>query len=142
MKEKIEKLEKLYQEMDELTPENMETLVAESLHAFEQILEKLQSGSDAEKEQAQKYADQLKTQLEKQAEEAVSALKISHEELEAFTNNRENFSDEEWEALSQAKEELASYRKHIQETKTVEELKNERTPRKTRRARSAQWVAG
>lgn len=143
MEEKVQKLEALYEGITELTPEKMDTLISESIHTFEQILEKLNSGSEEEKEVAMEYAKRLRQQLETQAEKALGELKVSSEELEEYANNKENFTEEEWEALRKAKEELASYQDHIKESKeaiSIEEVEK-KDPKKPR-AKAAKWIAG
>ncbi|MEL7431672.1 MAG: hypothetical protein AAGI90_03985 [Chlamydiota bacterium] len=142
MEDKIQKLEELYENISDLTPEKMESVVGESIHIFEQILDKLNSGSPEEREKASKYAERLKVQLEKQSKKALGALKISNEELEAFTSNRSNFSDAEWEALSKAKEELNLYRDHIKNTKHIDEIEKEHSKPKGARTKNAKWLAG
>ncbi len=141
MEEKIEKLEELYKEINELTPDKMDMVVSESIHTFEQILEKLNEGTKEEKEAAMQHAKRLKSQLEKQADDAMQALKISKDELNAYASDKKNFSEEEWAALSKAREELSSYREHIDETRSVEELKEENEKPKKKRAKSAKWLA-
>ena len=143
MEEKVQKLEALYEGITEITPEKMDTLISESIHTFEQILEKLNSGSEEEKEVAMEHAKRLRQQLETQAEKALGNLKVSSEELEAYANNKENFTEEEWEALRKAKEELSSYQDHIKESKeTISIGESEKKDPKKPRAKAAKWIAG
>ena len=143
MKEKIDELEKLYSEINELTPEKMEMLVSESIKTFEQILGQMNSGSEEEKKEAVKAAERLRENLEKQAQKAVDKLKISTDELEAFASNPDNFSEEEWEALQRAKGDLESYQTDVvKRGVTAEDLQKESQAKSKKKKQKPLWVAG
>ena len=123
----------------------MEALVEQSISTFEQILDKLNSSDEKEKELAMGYAQRLRTQLEKQAEKAMDQLDLSAKELEAFTQKKENFSEEEWAALEKAKQELQSYREHVDTARAVdtgEATTRIQSKRKKKPARSRVKITG
>ncbi len=115
MKDNIKKLEELFNDLSDITPEKMETLVKESVKAFEQILLQLNSGDEKQRKEAQGVAEKLRDTLEKHSFKALEAINMNAKELEAFTNNPDNFSPEEWEAMQKAKNELESYQKEMME---------------------------
>ncbi len=118
----VEKLEELFNDISEITPEKMEMLVKESIKAFEQIVSQLNSPDEQKRKEAQATAEKLRDTLEKQSMKALEAVNMSAKELEAFTTNKENFSPEEWEALQKAKKELESYQKEMTGKEPGEEL--------------------
>jgi hypothetical protein len=64
--------------------------------------------------------------LNREVETLLSELNVSHEQLSAYVEHRENFSDENWETLQKERKAL--------DEKLLRELINVRDPRKAQKA--------
>ncbi len=109
----LDKLDELFGDINDITPEKMESLVKESIKAFEKVITQLNSSDEKEREEAKKAAEKLRDTLEKHSRKAMESINMSSKELEAFTSNPNNFSAEEWEAMQQAKQDLMAYQKDM-----------------------------
>lgn len=132
-----QKLEALFNDMTDISPEKMEALVRESVIAFEEIIKQLQSDDEKQRDEAHKTAEKLRDTLEKQSIKALEAISMDAEELEAFTNNPENFSPEEWEALQKAKKDMASFQ---QEMTKKGVLPNGEPVKTNKKKKKAPWI--
>lgn len=146
MNKKLEELEKLFSDLSDVTPEKMETLVGESIKAFEGILSKIHSEDEKEKKEGLELAEKLRGTLEKQAYKALDAAKMSAAELEEFTNNPENFNDEEWRALERAKTDIEAYQKDIMKREPTMNTSDDNgassKDKKKKRKSATPWVIG
>jgi hypothetical protein len=114
MKTKIlEKFDEIFSDLNNLSPEKLETLVHESLKFFDDLKVALDSPNEEEKKEALKIAQQLQKKLEEQAEKAYKASGMTKEQISAFMENPANFSQEEWAAFQSAKTELFDFQKDI-----------------------------
>lgn len=109
----LDRLDELFGDINDITPEKMESLVKESIKAFEKVITQLNSSDEKEREEAKKAAEKLRDTLEKHSRKAMESINMSAKELEAFTSNPNNFSPEEWEAMQQARQDLMAYQKDM-----------------------------
>jgi hypothetical protein len=106
----IDKIQKLFGEPGQFTPENMESLIRETVEFFNELKTKLQSPDEKVREEATQVASALKTKLEEQAVALCESLGMDPKVLEAYINTPANFSTEEWQAMEKAKAELQNYK--------------------------------
>jgi len=137
MNQNLNKAEKLVKDLEGVSPENLEGFVHESLKLFHQVIEKLQSKDAKEREEALAMAESLKDSLEEQSHKAMEAVNMGAKELESFTNDPDNFTEEEWEALTSAKQNIASFQEEI--NKKDHSLST--APKKASKRKST-WITG
>lgn len=137
MKNNIEKLEDLFKNISTLSPEQVEDVVHQFVKVFEQLVTKMQTGSEKDKEEAFAQAESLRNTLEAQASKILEDSGFSYKEIQEYASNKENFSEEEWKAMQAAKAELEEYQNHLTETGFSEETPKKKTPR---RIKKAAWI--
>ena len=131
---KFNKIKELFSNFKDMTPESVEKIVGETLKIFTEITEKLNSSNEEEKQEALALATELRSLLEEQAKNAMKSIGMDEEELNAFLNNPQNFSPEEWLSLDQAKSEMKDYRKELANRGLIkeEEIKEEKVTKKSK----------
>ncbi len=138
MNKSLDQIEKLKEQLGDISPENLEGVIHNSLKLFHEVLQKLQSEDPKEKEKALEMAESLRKSLQEQSEKAMEAVAMSAKELEAFTNNPDNFSQEEWEALQEAKKNLTDFQKDAKERGLV----HSPSVKKAKKQKSKLWITG
>lgn len=123
MNEKIDKIKDLLSNLDKLTPDSIESIVGETLKVFTDVVTKLNSPDEKERNEALNLATELRDTLEGQAKNALGSLGMDEEELKAFMSNPSHFTGEEWGALEKAKNEMASYKKELVDKNLLPEEK-------------------
>ena len=140
MEDKLNKIKDLFSNFEEITPESVEKIVGETMKAFSEIMTKLNSTDEKERADALKMATDLRDTLESQAKDAMKSVGMDEEELNAFLNNPQNFSSEEWQSLQSAKNEMDSYQNDLKDKGLINDShKEKKTVKKTK---TIPWVQG
>ena len=100
-----------------LTPEGLHTLVQETLAAFKNIQAKMTSKDEGDWEEGLRIASELKTAMEDQVEQLQKKLNMSPQQIEEYTSNPTNFSQEEFKSMNESKEDFDQFRRGLQEKK-------------------------
>ena len=82
MSKEIKDLENLFENFSDMSPENMDGMVKQSIKALEQILHKLGSDDEEQRQEAQEMAEQLRETLEGQAKNALKELNMDEGSLQ------------------------------------------------------------
>lgn len=96
-----------------LSPENLEEVVQETIRSFTALGSQLHSSNPEEKEGALQAIQSIKELIQGQSSEIAKKLGIDPSEMSAFAENTDNFTDEEWEELSDMKEELSAFKEAL-----------------------------
>jgi len=115
MDEKVEKIKKMFDNIEDLTPEKLQGVVHESIKVFEEIIGKLNSPNEEERQKAMKCAAELRDLLQEQARAAMQKSGLSQEQVSKMLHDPSNFSPEEWKAFQGAKDELTTYEKELKD---------------------------
>lgn len=134
----LEKFESIFSDVDNFTPENMESLVDESLKMFKDLQEKLESGDPKVQEKALETTIELKRRLEDQAKSIYETTKMNEKQLDEFMKNPQNFDKKEWASLEKAQEDLKDYQKELRKTGKHE---GEHKHKKAKRSKKKGWIA-
>ena len=126
MSEKSDKLKKMFENIENVTPEKMQGLVNEAIKAFEGIIPKLLSTNEEERMNAMKEANELKDVLENQAKQALEKSGMNKDQIEKFMKDPANFSEKEVKALNSAKKTLDVYKNELQKQGVLEEDKEKK----------------
>lgn len=111
----IEKIDELFGHPEKFTPENMESLVHETLKFFNDLKEQLTSSDEKVRNEALKLAAEIKSKLEEQALALCESLGMDPQALEAYVSTPANFSTDEWQSIAKAKTELQNYKEAVQQ---------------------------
>lgn len=128
----LAKFESIFSDVDNFTPENMESLVQDSLKMFKDLQEKLESSDPKVQEKALKTTIELKRKLEAQAKSIYETTKMNEKQLDEFMHDPKNFSKKDWNSMEKAEDRLESYQK---------ELKDSIKPPKAKRAKKKKWMS-
>ena len=79
--------------------ENFAQTLQQSLEFSEKMKEKLLKGTEEEKKEVMSLLEELKEQLASQTKDILNQVGLSEEELNAYMENSENFSPEEWNTI-------------------------------------------
>lgn len=110
-------LEKLLKEtlgdLENLSPEKIQTLLREAFQTFSMLKEKSNSTDPKEREEAYKQAMSLKETLLAQSDELGRMANIDPADLAVLAENKEIFKSDTWTELSSAKKELEEFRDQL-----------------------------
>jgi hypothetical protein len=109
----LEKFEELFKNPARFSPENMESLINETLKFFGELRKRLESPDAKVREEALNEASALKAKLEEQALALCKQAGLDPQAMEAYVKNPINFSSEEWDAMEKAKTDIASYQQEL-----------------------------
>ena len=109
----VKKIEELFENPEQFTPENIGGMVQEMTQFFGDLKAKLASPDVKEREEAQKIAGELKAKLEDQVMKLCETLGMDPEVIAQYINTPTNFTSEEWQAMEKAKTELESYKESL-----------------------------
>jgi hypothetical protein len=109
----MDKIEEIFGHPERFTPENMESLVHETLKFFSDLRLKLESKDEKEREEGIAIASALKTKLEEQAANLCQSVGMDPHALEAYINDPSNFTEQQVQAMNKAKADLEDYKKEI-----------------------------
>lgn len=84
----------------------LEDIFSDSIEFFNKFQYVLENGTDEEKTEVLTKVMKLQEKLQEETEKMCNESGLSEDELRDFANDRENFTDEEWETISKAKSEL------------------------------------
>lgn len=87
-------------------PGRLEDVFHDSIEFFEKFKDILQHGTPEEKAEIMKEMTELQQKLQEETERMCHDTGLSEEQLRNFAQNRDNFSDEEWHSIQQAKAKL------------------------------------
>ncbi|MBF8263140.1 MAG: hypothetical protein HW387_805 [Parachlamydiales bacterium] len=137
----LKQIEELFENPDQFSPENMEKLVNETVTFFNDMKIKLESPDQKVREEALNVASQLKAKLEEQAKTLCKSIGMDPAALESYINTPNNFSTDEWQAMENAKTEIANYKASLAKMETGEKSPAARA-RKKRQKAVKEWIVG
>lgn len=126
----LKKFDEFFNNPEGLTMPKIESFVHESLKFLDYLKEKMENGTEEEKEKAMSAAQELQKKMMEQAEKSLKASGLNRNDLEKFINQPENFSHEEWEVLSKAKAEMSDYQNDLLKSGASVPQKKENPPQK------------
>jgi len=88
--------------------EHLPRIFEDSVDYFERFKHIMLHGTKEEKEKAMENVARLKVRIERETKNVCERTGMTPEELTAYSNNRENFSEEQWNAIEEAKKKLQS----------------------------------
>jgi Asp-tRNA(Asn)/Glu-tRNA(Gln) amidotransferase C subunit len=104
LKEEIPDISKLINLSDEDNKiEKFSESLEDVLKFADNIQNKILNGSEEDRQEIEKYLENVKTQVEKEKNKLFEMIGVSEDELQEFINNKENFSEEEWNAMQEVK---------------------------------------
>jgi hypothetical protein len=136
----VEKIEELFKNPGQFTPENMGGMIQEMTQFFGDLKAKLTSSDVKDREEAQKIADELKAKLEEQVIKLCETLGMDPQVIAQYINTPSNFSPEEWQAMEKAKTELESYKESLMKMNSGEAVPRKRN--KTKPKSVKEWIVG
>ncbi|MCH9631174.1 MAG: hypothetical protein S4CHLAM37_11930 [Chlamydiia bacterium] len=93
-----------------LNPEDkavkLEDIFEDSIEFFNKFQYVLENGTEEEKAEILGKVMELQEKLQEETEKMCTDSGLSEEELKEFANDKENFTEEEWETIAQAKSKL------------------------------------
>lgn len=129
----MDKIEEIFGNPEKFSPENMESLIHETLKFFNELKKKLESPNEKDREEALSIANELKDRLEKQALALCQTVGMDPKTIENYINNPANFSSTEWQSMNQAKANLDEYKEEIAKT---EPAGSEKAPKKHKKIKN------
>lgn len=135
----LQKIDKLFGSPDQFSPENMETLVHETIQFFNELKTKLESSDEKVREEALQTASLLKTKLEEQALKLCESIGMDPQSLESYISSPANFSSEEWQAMEKAKSEIKNYKDSAMKLESGEKTT---TVQKKKKRAVKEWIVG
>lgn len=93
-----------------LNPEDkavkLEDIFEDSIEFFNRFQNVLENGTEEEKMEILAKVMKLQEKLQEETEKMCSDSGLSEEELKEFANDKENFTEEEWDTITHAKSKL------------------------------------
>jgi hypothetical protein len=86
----------------------LERVFENSIEFFEHFKEVLQNGTPEQKQEVLNQVMQLQDKLQQETQRMCEETGYSEAQLKDFAENKENFSEEEWESIQAAKKKLNS----------------------------------
>lgn len=106
----IDKMDDFFNDPHSLNMEKMEQFVHETLRFFDQLRTTLTTGTEEEKKEALKEAQEMQAKLQEVAKKAYDKLGMKPEEVEKLLAQG-HFPKEQMKHFKNAQEEIAEYRK-------------------------------
>lgn len=140
----LEKFDEFFNSPEGLSMPRIESFVHESLKFLDQLKEKLENGTEEEKQKAMKSAQELQKKMMEQAEKALKASGLSQKDLEKFLTQPANFSSEEWDVLNRAKSEMSEYQKDMSKGGMIAPPKHDqhKQAKPTKKPGKGGWIQG
>lgn len=113
--EVLSKFEDMFSDINNFTPEKLESLIKQILETFKEIKVKLDSKDEKEKAEAVETLILLKAKIQEYAEEIYRNTQMSSEQIKEFIENPKNFNQDEWRSLGDAQKELEDYKEEMTE---------------------------
>jgi len=140
----VDKIEELFGNPQKFNPENLESLVQESVKFFNELKANVESPDAKVREEALQLAISLQTKLEQKALSLCESIGMDPSAIEAYVNTPSHFSPEEWQSMEKAKTELESYKNAI--SKMGSEETSSSSSNKTAKGKKPkavkQWLVG
>jgi hypothetical protein len=111
----LDKIEELFGNPEKFTPENLESIIHETVTFFNELKANVESPDNKVREEALKLAASLQTKLEEQALALCEAVGMDPKAIESYINTPSHFSPDEWVAMEKAKAELEGYKNAVSE---------------------------
>lgn len=86
--------------------EHLDEVFENSVNFFERFKEILESGTPEEKEAIMNQVVELQKKLQQETERMCHETGLSESELKDFAQDKENFSEEEWNSIQSARKKL------------------------------------
>lgn len=110
----------------------------EFFNRFKHVLEK---GSAEEKKAMIEEVLKLQEKLELETNEMCDTMEMNEDELKEFSENPENFSEEEWQTIQEAKQRLESQASEIEDVIGFDQAKEPKKAKsKKSRSKSKKWM--
>jgi dGTP triphosphohydrolase len=103
-----DKLEEFFKNPESLTMEQIEQFVHETLKIFDSLRTTLTNGTDKEKQEALKQAQEMQTKLQQVAEKAYKKLGMNEEQVKKVLSEG-NFPKEHMKHLEKAQQEINDF---------------------------------
>ncbi len=133
LKEELPNFLDFFDQEDDVKVEKFEEAINEAMKFSEIMQDKAANGSEEEKKQIQEYLDDMRAKLEEEKNKLFEKIGISQEELKAFIENKDNFTEEEWQSMQQVKQYVKD--------QAEDALKvNNNTVKPKRRKAKANWI--
>ena len=106
MSEEFRKIMAFFSMDPEKKAGELEHVFENSIEIFEHFKEILQHGSPEQKQEVLNQVMQLQEKLQQETQRMCEETGVSENQLKEFAENKENFSEEEWNAIQSAKKKL------------------------------------
>lgn len=88
---------------EEIKFEKFQETLEQTVKFSEKIKDKLINGTKEEKEELEAFLKEMQEKVESEKNKLFQKIGISENDLKAFINNKENFSEEEWNSMQEMK---------------------------------------
>ncbi len=109
----MDQLDKIYENPQNITMPQLETLLFETLKFFESVRERMVSNDPQEREKAMQEAVEMQERLNQLTESIYAKTGLSKEKAQQILSNPANFKPEDWEMMQNIEKELAHFQKNI-----------------------------
>ena len=116
----IERIDDYFKDPQSLTMEQMEQFVHETLKFFDTLRVTLTSGTEEEKKEALKKAQEMQKKLQEVAQKAYQKLGMNQEQINKFLAEG-SFPKEQMKHFQNAQHEIADYQKTVLKNKATDE---------------------
>ncbi len=142
MNDELKKIIEFFEMEPEEKSEHLEDVFSNTVEFFDRFKYTLENGSAEEKKQVVEDVLKLQEKLQIQTDEMCKSMDMSEDELKEFAQNPENFTEEEWEAIQDAKIKLESQAHDIGDLVHFKgSADSEKKPKKTgKKSKSKKWV--
>ena len=106
MQDEFEKIMGFFDLSSEEKEGHLQEVFEDSIEYFERFKHVMLNGTKEEKKEAVKKVMMLKKKIEEETQHVCKKTGMTPEELTAFSNNPENFSQDQWNAIEGAKQRL------------------------------------
>jgi hypothetical protein len=113
-KELISKIEALFSNPKDLTMGQIEQFVHDTLKFFDGLKERLEAGTEEEKQEALKEAQEVQEVLQKHAQSAYAKIGMNEEQVKKYLS-AVNFSSSDKTHFQNAEKEIADFQKNLKE---------------------------
>jgi hypothetical protein len=153
LKDEFSRLLALFADGAEGKPVNLQQIFAESLVFFEHLNEQIKNGTPEEKKEALRMMNEMYAEMIKETKKICDKTGLTEEQLNAFSENPNNFSQEQWKGIQEAKEKIVQVGKTIGQSLSSVEIPNatkdkgpfpepaekeKKTP--TKKSKKSQWM--
>jgi hypothetical protein len=95
---------------------HLEETVHHIIRIFMKLKEQLESNNPEIRKAAAEDLKTLQVTLQKEADKAAKETGLSPDELKEYMQTKQNFSDQEWDAIKRAEKELTEYESELKKT--------------------------